>query len=72
MRTGRATIQTQGLVDQERLKSAVALLREAGETGLTRIQLSRGLGDTSLRTVDRAIILLERQGARLETGQGHQ
>ena len=66
MRTGRATIQTQGLVDQERLKTAVVLLREAGEAGLTRTQLSRGLGGTSLRTVDRAIALLEDQGARLE------
>ena len=65
MRTGRATIQTQGLVDQERLKTAVTLLREAGEGGLTRVQLSRGLGDSSLRTVDRAITLLEDQGARL-------
>ena len=66
MRTGRATIQTQGLVDQERLKAAVALLRDAGEAGLTRTGLSRGLGGTSLRTVDRAITLLEAQGARLE------
>ena len=66
MRTGRATIQTHGLVDQERLKTAVALLREAGEAGLTRVQLSHGLGGTSLRTVDRAITLLEDQGARLE------
>jgi predicted DNA-binding transcriptional regulator YafY len=66
MRTGRATIQTQGLVDQERLKAAVVLLREAGEAGLTRLALSKGLGGTSLRTVDRAITLLEAQGARLE------
>jgi predicted DNA-binding transcriptional regulator YafY len=66
MRTGRTTIQTQGLVDQERLKTAVVLLREAGETGLTRVQLSRGLGAASLRTVDRALALLEDQGARLE------
>ena len=66
MRTGQTAIQTQGLVDQERLKAAVALLREAGESGLTRIQLGQGLGGTSLRTVDRAIALLEAQGARLE------
>jgi predicted DNA-binding transcriptional regulator YafY len=66
MRTGRATIQTQGLVDRERLKAAVTLLREAGEAGQTRVQLAQGLGGSSLRTVDRAIALLEDQGARLE------
>ena len=66
MRTERTAIQTQGLVDQERLRTAVVLLREAGEAGLTRAQLRKGLGDTSLRTVDRAISLLEAQGARLE------
>jgi len=66
MSAGRTTIQTQGLVDRERLKQAVALLREAGAGGLTRIKLGKGLGGTSLRTVDRAITLLEAQGARIE------
>lgn len=66
MGPGRTAIQTQGLVDRDRLKAAVVLLREAGAAGLTRVELGKGLGDTSLRTVDRAIALLERQGARLE------
>jgi predicted DNA-binding transcriptional regulator YafY len=65
MSPAAATIQTQGLVDQDRLKAAVVLLREAGPRGLTRAQLGKGLGNTSLRTVDRALKLLEEQGAQL-------
>jgi predicted DNA-binding transcriptional regulator YafY len=61
-----ATIETQGLVDRERLREALRLLREAGERGLTRQGLAHALGDVSLRSVDRALVLLEAQGARLE------
>jgi len=59
-------IQTGGLVDRERLRAAVSLLREAGPTGLTKHQFARKLGGVSLRTVDRAIQLLEEQGAKIE------
>ncbi|WP_005034828.1 helix-turn-helix transcriptional regulator [Holophaga foetida] len=59
-------IQTGGLVDRERLRLAVQLLREAGPSGLTKHQLARKLGSVSLRTVDRAIQLLEEQGAKVE------
>lgn len=59
-------IRTEGLVDQKRLRETVDLLREAGPGGLTRIQLGQGLGGVSLRTVDRAVALLEGQGARIE------
>ncbi|MBP1627102.1 MAG: putative helix-turn-helix transcriptional regulator [Holophagaceae bacterium] len=59
-------IQTGGLVDRERLRSTVSLLRDAGPTGLTKHQIARKLGGVSLRTVDRAIQLLEEQGARIE------
>ena len=59
-------IETQGLVDRERLREALGLLREAGDQGLTRQELGRRLGDVSLRTVDRAIRLLEDQGGRIE------
>ena len=60
------TIETQGLVDRERLREALRLLRDAGSRGLTRLDLSRTLGDVSLRTVDRAIALLEAQGGRID------
>jgi predicted DNA-binding transcriptional regulator YafY len=56
---------SQGLVDPSRLRMVVTLLREAGPTGLQRDQLARKL-EVSLRTVDRALRLLEEQGARLE------
>lgn len=59
------TIRTEGLVDRERLKLTLQLLREAGDTGLTKAQLCRKLGSVSSRTVDRAVGLLEAQGARI-------
>lgn len=59
-------IQTEGLVDPLRLKEAVRLIREAGAEGITREGLRTWLGDVSLRTIDRAIALLESQGARIE------
>lgn len=60
------TIRTEGLVDAERLRQALALIREAGAKGITKIQLAKKLGGVSLRTVDRAVRLLEAQGARIE------
>ena len=59
-------IQTGGLVDRERLRQAVQLLRDAGPDGLTKQQFARKLGGVSLRTVDRAVQLLEEQGAKIE------
>lgn len=59
-------IKTEGLVDSLRLKEAVRILREAGAEGITRENLRTELGDVSLRTVDRALALLEAQGARID------
>lgn len=59
-------IKTLGLVDKDRLREALALLRDAGTEGLTRERLRTKMGGVSLRTVDRTIQLLEAQGARLE------
>lgn len=61
-----STIDTGGLVGSSRLKEALRLLREAGPLGITRESLRLGMGDVSLRTVDRAITLLESQGAKIE------
>jgi len=61
-----AEIRTDGLVDAERLRKALALLREAGPKGLTKLQLAKKLGAVSTRTVDRALGLLEEQGAKIE------
>jgi len=61
-----AEIRTDGLVDAERLRKTLALLREAGPKGITKLQLARKLGGVSTRTVDRALGLLEEQGAKLE------
>jgi len=61
----RAAVRTEGLVRRENLLETLAILREAGEAGITRAALSQRLG-TSMRTVDRAVALLESQGARLE------
>ena len=60
------TIQTRGLVDSDRLREALRLIREAGSQGITREGLREGLGQVSLRTVDRAVALLEEQGAQIE------
>ena len=65
-------IRTDGLVDAERLRQALALLREANGKGITKVQLAHKLGDVSPRTVDRAIKLLEDQGARIgKARSGH-
>ena len=61
-----AEIRTDGLVDAERLRKTLALLRDAGPKGLTKLQLAKKLGAVSTRTVDRALGLLEEQGAKLE------
>lgn len=60
------TLQTRGLVDSDRLREALRLIREAGSQGITREGLREGLGQVSLRTVDRAVALLEEQGAQIE------
>ncbi len=59
-------VQSNGLVDSDRLREALRLIREAGARGITRDELCSGMGDVSLRTVDRAVHLLEEQGARIE------
>ena len=60
-----ARLQTEGLVDRERLQATLGCIRDAGGKGITRFALAKHLG-VSLRSVDRAIGLLESQGARLE------
>jgi len=52
------------LVKPERLQTVLEAVRDAGERGITKEALARQLGGTALRTVDRAIALLEEQGAR--------
>lgn len=64
-----AQIRTDGLVDAERLRKVLGLLREATHRGITKTQLARKLGGVSARTVDRAIKLLEEQGARINKGR---
>ncbi|HQL48213.1 MAG TPA: WYL domain-containing protein [Holophaga sp.] len=59
------SIRTEGLVDAERLRETLHHLREAGEKGITKAQLARKLGGVATRTVDRALGLLEAQGARI-------
>ena len=63
-----SAIDTGGLVDRERLREALALLREAMPRGATRQELAERLGKhgVSLRSVDRIITLLEKQGARMD------
>ena len=61
-----STIKTGGLVEDHRLREALRLLREAGPNGITRESLRLGMGDVSLRTVDRTIALLESGGAKIE------
>lgn len=56
-------IETEGLVDEERLRTVVLNLREAGSQGLTRQELASRLGGVSLRTVERSLKVLEDQGA---------
>ena len=52
------------LVKPERLQAVLEAIRDAGERGLTKEALAAHLGGTAHRTVDRAIALLESQGAR--------
>jgi predicted DNA-binding transcriptional regulator YafY len=53
------------LVKPERLQSVLEAIRDAGERGITKATLSRKLGGVAMRTVDRAVQLLEEQGARI-------
>jgi len=61
-------IKTEGLVDQEHLREALVIMREALPAGITRQQLADRIGKAgvSLRTVDRLVTLLEAQGARID------
>lgn len=53
-----------GIVRPERLQLVLEAIRDAGADGMTKEALARQLGGTALRTVDRAIALMEAQGAR--------
>ena len=52
------------LVKPERLQIVLEAIRDAGERGITKAGLARKLGGVAMRTVDRALQLLEEQGAR--------
>jgi predicted DNA-binding transcriptional regulator YafY len=52
------------LVKPERLQAVLEAVRDSGDRGITKAGLARKLGGTAMRTVDRAIALLEEQGAR--------
>lgn len=52
------------LVKPERLQAVLEAIRDAGDRGITKAGLVRRLGGVAVRTVDRAIVLLEEQGAR--------
>jgi predicted DNA-binding transcriptional regulator YafY len=52
------------LVKPERLQIVLEAIRDAGERGITKEGLIRRLGGVASRTVDRAVQLLEEQGAR--------
>lgn len=52
------------LVKPERLQAVLEAIRDAGERGITKEGLARKLGGVAMRTVDRAVQLLEEQGAR--------
>ena len=52
------------LVKPERLHLVLEAIRDAGERGITKAGLARRLGGVAMRTVDRAVQLLEEQGAR--------
>lgn len=58
-------LDTQGLVEERRLRDAAECFREAGERGLSRKKLADALG-ASVRTADRARALLAGQGAQFE------
>ena len=57
------------LVKPERLQVVLEAIRDAGGRGITKAGLARRLGDVAMRTVDRAIQLLEEQGARFGKGR---
>lgn len=61
-------IKTEGLVDKERLRDALVLMREALPKGITRRELAERLGNNgiSLRSIDRILALLEAQGAKID------
>jgi len=52
------------LVKPERLQVVLEAIRDAGERGITKAGLVHKLGGVATRTVDRAVQLLEEQGAR--------
>ncbi len=52
------------LVKPERLQVVLEAIRDAGKRGITKASLARKLGGVAMRTVDRAVQLLEEQGAR--------
>ena len=52
------------LVKPERLQAVLEAIRDAGDRGITKASLARKLGGVAMRTVDRAVQLLEEQGAR--------
>lgn len=52
------------LVKPERLQAVLEAIRDAGDRGITKAGLARRLGGVAMRTVDRAVQLLEEQGAR--------
>ena len=52
------------LVKPERLQAVLEAIREAGDQGIPKAGLARKLGGVAMRTVDRAVQLLEEQGAR--------
>jgi hypothetical protein len=52
------------LVKPERLSEVLEAIRDAGERGITKAGLARKLGGVAMRTVDRAVQLLEEQGGR--------
>jgi predicted DNA-binding transcriptional regulator YafY len=51
-------------VKPERLQVVLEAIRDAGDRGITKEGLVRKLGGVAMRTVDRAVQLLEEQGAR--------
>jgi predicted DNA-binding transcriptional regulator YafY len=63
-----AVVDTEKLVDGERLRMAVQAFREAADKGLTRGKLAEAMGHVGLRTADRARKLLYEQGALFEVG----
>ncbi len=61
-----AIVDTEKLVDGERLRMAVQAFRDAAEKGLTRGKLAEAMGHVGLRSADRARKLLSDQGAEFD------